>query len=191
MRGDLEMDSGKAASQAVHAARLSLLRYIKDQPERADEFISKNSCGTVVVLRAKNLQQMEDVHARALAERLPAALFEDSGHIPVVRLPAETPKQPSNTVQPRPFGTASDETARSPSDTQKCLNKHFDGSPIVTALAIGPAPREALRALTRRFSVWRDAGESRSAPSSSAGISPSANAGEAERVPLRILGATL
>jgi len=92
VRGDLEMAPGKTASQAVHAARLSLLRYIKDHPDRADEFISKNSCGSVVVLVAKNLMQLEEAHARAVAEGLPAALFVPSGPTPLSRhRPVEPP----------------------------------------------------------------------------------------------------
>jgi len=155
VRGDLEMAPGKTASQAVHAARLSLLRYIKDHPDRADEFISKNSCGSVVVLVAKNLMQLEEAHARAVAEGLPAALFVDSGHIPVVWLPAEQAKRADATVQASACGTANGEPIQAPtylpSETRRCLNKHFLGGPVVTALAIGPACRGAMRHITKRF----------------------------------------
>ena len=36
-------------------------------------------------------------------------------------------------------------------DSGHILPPHFDGNPIVTGLGIGPAPRDALRAITRRF----------------------------------------
>lgn len=36
-------------------------------------------------------------------------------------------------------------------DSGHILLPHFDGNPILTALAIGPAPKESMRPLTRRF----------------------------------------
>jgi PTH2 family peptidyl-tRNA hydrolase len=39
------------------------------------------------------------------------------------------------------------------SDSGHVLPPHFDGNPIVTALGIGPAPRDVLRPITRRFSL--------------------------------------
>lgn len=38
-------------------------------------------------------------------------------------------------------------------DSGHILPPHFDGSPIVTGLGIGPAPRDVLRPITRRFSL--------------------------------------
>lgn len=106
------MPAGKLAAQATHAARISLLKYISQHPEHLEEFISLGSCGSVVVLQAKNLSQLEDCHAKALSENFPTALFTDSEHI---------------------------------------LLPHFDGSPVVTALSIGPAPRQTMRHLTKKF----------------------------------------
>lgn len=37
------------------------------------------------------------------------------------------------------------------SDSGHVLPPHFDGNPILTGLGLGPAPREVLRAITRRF----------------------------------------
>jgi PTH2 family peptidyl-tRNA hydrolase len=106
------MPPGKLAAQATHAARLSLLRYLKHHPERLDEFIDLNSCGSMVVLVAKGLPQLEHARDAADAADLPCALFVDSAHV---------------------------------------LPPHFDGAPVPTALAIGPAPRERMRDITKRF----------------------------------------
>jgi len=38
-------------------------------------------------------------------------------------------------------------------DSGHVMLPHFDGSPVVTALAIGPAPRSAMRAITKKFQV--------------------------------------
>lgn len=111
-RGDLEMEPGKLSSQAIHASRLSLLKFIKRHPERADEFISLNSCGSAVQLLAKNLGALERARDEAERAGIPWALFTDSGHV---------------------------------------MGPHFDGSPVTTMLAIGPAPREAMRHITKKF----------------------------------------
>lgn len=39
------------------------------------------------------------------------------------------------------------------SDSGHILPPHFDGNPILTGLGLGPAPREVLRGITRRFSL--------------------------------------
>nr|WP_273456355.1 aminoacyl-tRNA hydrolase [Nevskia ramosa] len=38
-------------------------------------------------------------------------------------------------------------------DSGHILPPHFTGEPIITALGLGPAPRDALRPITRRFSL--------------------------------------
>ena len=124
------MAPGKLAAQAAHAARLSLLSYIKDHPSRLGEFISLGCCGTMVVLHAKNLRQIEETHARAVSAGLPAALFVDSGHIPTVAVPAGTDRS---------------------TEARRCANTNFDGGPMLTALAIGPAQRHEMRHLTKKF----------------------------------------
>jgi PTH2 family peptidyl-tRNA hydrolase len=111
------MSSGKSAAQACHAARLSLLKFLKINPERAVEFIELNSCGSMVVLDAPDLQTLHKMAAKAVSHRLPWALFVDSGHI---HPPA------------------------------------FDGSPVVTALAIGPALKEQIRPITRHLRCLGD-----------------------------------
>jgi len=105
------MPPGKMASQAIHCARLSLLKYLRDTP-REDEFLALGTCGSAVTLRGKNLAALERARDEAEAAGLPCHLFSDSGHI---------------------------------------LLPHFTGAPLTTALAIGPAPREAMRSITRRF----------------------------------------
>lgn len=112
IRGDLQMPPGKMASQAIHASRLSMLRYLQANPARAEEFLRLNTCGSAVTLLARNLGDLERAQAQARDAGLPHALFIDSGHI---------------------------------------MPPHFDGGPVTTALAIGPAPRELMRAITKRF----------------------------------------
>lgn len=106
------MGPGKLAAQATHACRLSLLRYLQSDPGRAAEFLSLNSCGSVVVLRARHLPDLERAAAEAARAGLPHSLFTDSGHV---------------------------------------LPPHFDGGPVPTALAIGPATKEAARHIAKRF----------------------------------------
>lgn len=143
VRDDLQMAPGKLAAQAVHAARLSLLRYIKRYPHRLDELISLNSCGSVVILHGKNLRQLEEAHTQATAAHLPTALFSDSGHIPVVWFPK------LSTTPSADLGLGSDAGPRVGSHIHH--NENFDGSPIVTSLAIGPASRETMRHITKRM----------------------------------------
>ena len=112
IRKDLNMPPGKMASQAIHASRLSLLKYLKDNPHRAEEFITLNTCGSAVTLLARHIADLERAQREAEQAGLPYALFSDSGHI---------------------------------------MPPHFLGDPITTALAIGPAPREAMRSITKRF----------------------------------------
>ena len=75
------MPPGKSIAQSCHAARLSLLRFLKLHPERADEFITLNSAGTVVILDAPDLSSLHKMAASAAQARLPWALFVDSGHV--------------------------------------------------------------------------------------------------------------
>lgn len=106
------MDAGKAAAQAVHAARLSLLRYLQHHPDHAIEFLTQNSVGSVVVLDAPTLDDLQRLATLATLDALPWALFVDSGHI---------------------------------------LPPHFDGSPITTALAIGPVHQRRIKPLVRKY----------------------------------------
>lgn len=107
------MERGKLASQTGHATRISLLKFLQQNPSRLDEFVELGSCGSIVVLKAKNLGLLEAAQAQAEASGLPTHAFVDRDHV----IP----------------GTA------------------FDGSPVKTVLAIGPAPRDAMRAITRKF----------------------------------------
>lgn len=111
------MPPGKLASQAIHASRLSLLKYLRSLPPdrlaaAMDLFICLNSSGSAIALRAKYQSQLERARDEAIEIGLPWALFSDSGHI---------------------------------------LPPHFTGAPIITGLAIGPAPRSAIRPITKRF----------------------------------------
>lgn len=112
VRGDLKMPAGKLAAQVSHATRISLINFILKNPERAQEFSTKNSCGSVVVLSAKNLGQLVSLQQKAIERGLPVALFSDSEHI---------------------------------------LPPYFNGEPVVTALSIGPAPKDQMADLTKKF----------------------------------------
>lgn len=116
MRGDIEMSSGKMASQACHASRLSLMEYLQSNPERAGEFLEKNSCGSMVILRAKKESDLLTSFAKAEDVGFPCAKFMDSGHI---------------------------------------HGEDFDGEPILTAVAIGPATKESMRSIVKKFQVYK------------------------------------
>jgi len=106
------MDRGKLAAQCGHAARLSLLQFLRDNPHYLSEFLDRNSVGTLVVLEAPNLHHLHELSLTASQHGLPWALFVDSGHI---------------------------------------LPPHFDGTPIETALAIGPAIQQRIKPLLRAY----------------------------------------
>ena len=74
------MSAGKAAAQACHAARLSLLRFLEQQPDRAAEFLQANSVGSVVVLDAPTFADLDRAAVLASRHDLPWALFLDSDH---------------------------------------------------------------------------------------------------------------
>jgi PTH2 family peptidyl-tRNA hydrolase len=75
------MSPGKSAAQASHAARLSLLHYLKLHPDHAGQFLARNSVGPIVILDAPDLAALQKMAAQAAHRRLPWALFVDSGHI--------------------------------------------------------------------------------------------------------------
>lgn len=113
------MPKGKLASQAIHAARLSMLHYLNNMDEHKLRdairyFIHINSCGSAIGITAKNLAALENAKNQAIEAGLPWALFSDSGHI---------------------------------------LPPHFDGNAVVTGLAIGPARREDMRHITKKFQI--------------------------------------
>lgn len=106
------MSPGKAAAQTAHAARLSLLHYLHDNPAHSVAFLAENSVGSLVTLVAPDLNQLEYLATMAEARCLPWALFVDSEHV---------------------------------------ILPHFDGTPIATALAIGPAERGLIKPLVRTY----------------------------------------
>lgn len=81
VRRDLGMPPGKLAAQAVHAGRLSLLRFVERHPSRASDFLGLNCCGTCVVLEGRHLDDLEMTASRLARADVPHALFDDSGHI--------------------------------------------------------------------------------------------------------------
>lgn len=75
------MPPGKLAAQACHAARLALLRFIQHNPTRLTEFLDRNSAGSIVVLDAPSLDDLEIASVKASRRDLPWALFVDSEHV--------------------------------------------------------------------------------------------------------------
>lgn len=72
--------------------------------------------GTNVVLKSKNLTQLERAFHNAKAAGLSCALITDTGHI---------------------------------------MPPHFDGNPIITALGIGPALRQDIHFITKKFNCMQ------------------------------------
>lgn len=110
------MSSGKAAAMASHASRLSLLKFIKDYPAMAEEFLNKGACGSLVVLKAKKESDVIKTLEKAKEENFYCSEFIDSGHI---------------------------------------HGEDFDGSPVLTGIAIGPHTKESMKHLTKKFQVWK------------------------------------
>lgn len=118
MRGDIVMPKGKSDSQAAHAARLSLLHFLKTA-DRSHEFMDRclahGSIGSIVILEAPDIGCLQALAARANTEGLPWALFVDRDHV---------------------------------------CPPSFDGSPIITALAVGPALKQQVRPLFRKLKCY-------------------------------------
>jgi PTH2 family peptidyl-tRNA hydrolase len=79
--------------------------------------------GTKVVLAARNLDALQRAQYEARAAGIPCALITDSGHILPATFDGTDWRQP------------------------------FDGSPVVTALGLGPARREEAQHITDRFQL--------------------------------------
>jgi PTH2 family peptidyl-tRNA hydrolase len=112
------MPRGKSDSQAAHAARLSLLTFLKNT-DRAHEFMDRclahGSIGSIVTLTAPDLGCLQALAAKANADGLPWALFVDRDHV---------------------------------------CPPSFDGSPIITALAVGPALKTQVKPLFRKLKCF-------------------------------------
>ena len=107
------MTPGKAASQAGHAFKLLTKNVLENNSHLAEQYFA-DGVGTNVVLKSKNLMQMERALYQAKEAGLPCVLIEDEHHI---------------------------------------MPPHFDGSPIVTALGIGPVTREQVHHITKKFNL--------------------------------------
>lgn len=107
------MTPGKAASQSGHAFKLLTKNVLENNPYLAKEYFA-DGVGTNVVLKSKNLNQLERAFYKAKEAGLPCVLVEDEHHI---------------------------------------MPPHFDGSPIVTALGIGPVTRDQVNHITKKFNL--------------------------------------
>lgn len=103
LRSDLEMNHGKAASQAGHAF---LDSFLASTPSDRESYFADG--GTKIVLSVKGEQELCELMYQAKMARLPCAMVVEEHH-----------------VHP----------------------PHFDGSPVPTALGVGPVRRSAARKL--------------------------------------------
>jgi len=76
LRGDLNMSTGKACSQAGHAV---LSTFLLAPKERQDAYQIGNDIGTKICLVARNQQELEKFAAWAQSAGLPHALITDTG----------------------------------------------------------------------------------------------------------------
>lgn len=109
------MSAGKVAAMASHCSRLSLLMFLKHNPQMADKFLELNACGSMVVLKAKKESDIRKAQQLALEENLPVSEFSDSGHI---------------------------------------HGSDFNGDPLFVGISIGPAYRNQISHITKKFRVW-------------------------------------
>lgn len=101
------------AAQAGHAFLEAFLTAQKACPASAALYAA-DPPGTKVVLRGRNLSDLQRAQYECEQRGIPTALITDQGHI---------------------------------------LPPHFDGSPVITALGFGPATREEVGRLTRRYAL--------------------------------------
>ena len=80
LRGDLEMTSGKAASQIGHAFKLLTKNILEYDPQIACEYFA-DGMGTNVCLIAKNELALERAYEQAIAAGLFCELVIDEHHI--------------------------------------------------------------------------------------------------------------
>lgn len=111
IRKDLEMPTGKLASQAGHAFTDSLDMALREDPDRYYGY-RQDGGGSKVVLKAKSDQQIINTYMRVKEAGLPCAIIVDQKHV---------------------------------------MPPYFDGSPIITALGIGPCTREEALPFTKKY----------------------------------------
>jgi len=80
IRKDLEMPSGKLASQAGHAFTDSLCQALDQSPERFHNYRTGHG-GSKVVLKAKGETQLINTYNRIRESGIPCALIVDQKHI--------------------------------------------------------------------------------------------------------------
>lgn len=78
IRGDLDMDKGKTASQAGHAFLDAYLIAQEERPETIPQY--KTNHGIKITLKAKNLYALERAYVEAKAAGIPCALITDLGY---------------------------------------------------------------------------------------------------------------
>lgn len=76
LRTDLNMNSGKAASQAGHAF---LDSFVSAPPILQDQY--RRAGGTKIVLAADGLDDLHKAYVQALDAGIPASLIIESGHV--------------------------------------------------------------------------------------------------------------
>lgn len=77
VRNDIKMGKGKLAAQVAHAAIAALKMAEERRPEWAKGWLEEGQ--PKIVVKVRDLDELEDVYARALADDLPAAIVVDRG----------------------------------------------------------------------------------------------------------------
>ena len=77
VREDLDISEGKRAVQVAHAAVSASLEAREHHPKWYKEWLREGQ--RKVVLRAKKLEHLKALHAKAQALKLPSVLIDDAG----------------------------------------------------------------------------------------------------------------
>ncbi len=77
VREDLDLSKGKMAVQVAHAAVTAALEAKASQPKWFKAWMDEGQ--KKVVVRARDLQELEELERKALDLKLPSALIEDAG----------------------------------------------------------------------------------------------------------------
>lgn len=81
IRGDLEMTTGKLASQACHAAKNCVLIAQQSDPELLATYQGPDFIGTQIILKAKNEEAILKAYEAAKEAGLIASLIVDEHHV--------------------------------------------------------------------------------------------------------------
>lgn len=81
VRGDLEMTTGKLASQACHAAKNCAIIAQKNDPRLLETYQGPDFIGTQIILKAKNQEAILKAYEAAKEAGLITSLIVDQHHV--------------------------------------------------------------------------------------------------------------